>query len=707
MRKLVFAGLILLFVTPPASAQLATIGIFADTTGTTCNVIAGSSGVVQVHVVVNADTRLTAAEFSAPVPACFNAVWLGETSPFVTIGESQTGISIGLGYCYPVPVHVLTINYFVAGTTPACCYYDILPADWNNDILFVDCDAQILTAQGLLHTINGDASCFCGIDPPPSTPANPTPSDGRSSVDILTQLTWESSDPAGDPVLFDVYFGTNPSPPLVAADQPQTSYDPGFLEFGTDYYWKIVATDDKGMESEGPVWTFKTDNTSASTLAVQTVVDYCGPATSDTVRIDVLINDAARPIDAGGLDLSYDSSLLTYIGCAPGDLTAGWQTFACSDLGTHVRVGGFNTTPIPEGSSGSFARLTFVSNCCNPDSTIASDMCPENRTDDLLAMYAVCGTYYCTGFVADGDVNDDGNVTPGDALCAFEGYLSFPDPPASGCGSYGWDVRADVDCNDLVTPGDALCVFYNWLDGSCVFCGQAAAPASSPRPVVVSAGSIRRDGDVVVVAIAVSGVPSLDAFGFDVLFPDGVTDRSAARSTLTRNFEQFGYMARESARLRVGGYHTSPIDAGGPAGLVELRFRLPPVTDAHTLTVDGFVDDLAGATPLTIDLAGATDDQTGPARFVLHQNHPNPFNPETEIRYEIPEGAAPGRVTLSVFNVEGKMIRRLGDTSQGAGVYQARWKGRNDAGEPVSSGVYFYVLHTAERTLTRKAVLLK
>jgi hypothetical protein len=89
----------------------------------------------------------------------------------------------------------------------------------------------------------------------------------------------------------------------------------------------------------------------------------------------------------------------------------------------------------------------------------------------------------------------------------------------------------------------------------------------------------------------------------------------------------------------------------------------------------------------------------------LGQNYPNPFNPTTTITYSI---ATPGHVSLKIYNVAGQLVRTLVDETARAGmVHEVTWRGQNDAGSPVASGVYFYRLTAAEYVKTRKMVLLK
>ncbi|UCF12670.1 MAG: DUF2341 domain-containing protein, partial [Thermoplasmatales archaeon] len=93
---------------------------------------------------------------------------------------------------------------------------------------------------------------------PPYIPNSPIPSDGANFIDLYSDVSWSGGDPDGDPVMYDVYFGTSASPPKVVSNQSATSYDPGTLASETTYYWRIVAWDDQGYSSNGPIWTFTT-----------------------------------------------------------------------------------------------------------------------------------------------------------------------------------------------------------------------------------------------------------------------------------------------------------------------------------------------------------------------------------------------------------------------------------------------------------------
>ena len=98
-----------------------------------------------------------------------------------------------------------------------------------------------------------------------------------------------------------------------------------------------------------------------------------------------------------------------------------------------------------------------------------------------------------------------------------------------------------------------------------------------------------------------------------------------------------------------------------------------------------------------------------PERTSVLPNYPNPFNPETWIPYQLAE---PTDVTLTISDIHGRVVRTLDFGYQPAGIYQNRsraayWDGRNALGEPVASGVYFYMLKAGDFTATRKMVIRK
>ena len=93
-----------------------------------------------------------------------------------------------------------------------------------------------------------------------------------------------------------------------------------------------------------------------------------------------------------------------------------------------------------------------------------------------------------------------------------------------------------------------------------------------------------------------------------------------------------------------------------------------------------------------------------PIAYTLHQNYPNPFNPITSLRYDLPEQA---QVTLTIYDLIGREVTQLVNTTQDAGYRSVQWDATDSFGNPVSAGVYLYQIRAGEFVQTRKMVLLK
>ena len=108
-------------------------------------------------------------------------------------------------------------------------------------------------------------------------------------------------------------------------------------------------------------------------------------------------------------------------------------------------------------------------------------------------------------------------------------------------------------------------------------------------------------------------------------------------------------------------------------------------------------------------LAALVQSETVPLETALLANYPNPFNPETWIPYQL---AKPAEVMVSIHTADGKLVQTLALGQLPAGVYQdkdraAYWDGKNEQGESVASGVYFYTLKAGDFAATKKMLIRK
>ncbi|UCG52132.1 MAG: choice-of-anchor D domain-containing protein, partial [Candidatus Latescibacterota bacterium] len=153
------------------------------------------------------------------------------------------------------------------------------------------------------------------------------------------------------------------------------------------------------------------------------------------------------------------------------------------------------------------------------------------------------------------------------------------------------------------------------------------------------------------------------------------------------------------------------ISGGGPYSLgagqsVVVTLRFEPMSEGEKLCTVETGDALCS----DVSCTGVGDDPlsgvgtTGPLAFALDQNHPNPFNPTTRIRFSLDQDSM---VRLVIYDVSGTRVRTLVNRHMNAGTYTEEWNARDDQGRSVASGIYFYRLSSGKRTLTRKAVLLR
>lgn len=151
-----------------------------------------------------------------------------------------------------------------------------------------------------------------------------------------------------------------------------------------------------------------------------------------------------------------------------------------------------------------------------------------------------------------------------------------------------------------------------------------------------------------------------------------------------------GGVTPDSARISV-----SPNGRGPGTYCEQLAFAVDGISEPYILDVCLTVvpDSLGGDTSGTIGTAVA-----------LEGNYPNPFNPETNISFSLPNAMD---VELTVYNVLGQHIKTLVDRPMAAGEHVAVWDGRGESGQSVASGIYFYRLTTEETVATRKMLLLK
>ena len=119
---------------------------------------------------------------------------------------------------------------------------------------------RVVSIDNYNAVTEGPLWTFTTGNSPPFQATDPRPSNGESIVASNAYLSWaDSGDPdPDDTITFDIYFGTSATPPLIQGDYQDNTYVLGDLDIKTTYYWKVVAGDNHGATTEGPLWTFET-----------------------------------------------------------------------------------------------------------------------------------------------------------------------------------------------------------------------------------------------------------------------------------------------------------------------------------------------------------------------------------------------------------------------------------------------------------------
>ena len=149
-----------------------------------------------------------------------------------------------------------------------------------------------------------------------------------------------------------------------------------------------------------------------------------------------------------------------------------------------------------------------------------------------------------------------------------------------------------------------------------------------------------------------------------------------------------------------GSYHyfyegqiTPDINNDGTTELVVLRSSLDYSSSTYLVySTNGIASAISG------------DVNNIPSIIHLNQNYPNPFNPSTKIKYSID---SPEKISIKIYNVSGQLIKEINREHNQAGEYEVIWDGKNNFGQKVSSGAYFYQLTAGNYTEAKKMILLE
>ena len=313
-----------------------------------------------------------------------------------------------------------------------------------------------------------------------------------------------------------------------------------------------------------------------------------------------------------------------------------------------------------------------------------------------------------------------GDLT-GDRQVNLADFIQFARAYGTSTENANFNANADFDGNGSIALSD-------FIQFASVFGKQYIQGGSAGKPAVVVAygqdsqarfkltGRFVQNnaaGRELAVDIRLADVANLRGYGMELQydpaalqFINATDEGDTFLKSDNRSAELFAVLDHnpETGQIYLGSAVTQGSPVSGAGTLATLRFRL---TDADPANADLHI---AQGILFDFDLNARLVQNLGdrlsliPTEFTLERNFPNPFNPETTIRYAIPEAS---KVTLVIYNVLGQEVTRLVNVDHLPGYYTIAWDGKDMLGRNVSSGVYLYRIQAGDFNRTHKMLLLK
>ncbi len=442
------------------------------------------------------------------------------------------------------------------------------------------------------------------------------------------------------------------------------------------------------MPSPPPV-----DTASVSLPNVSTLV-------GDTVSVAVAVEEdvTALGIFSAQIKISYDSDLIKAINIAlEGTLTQGWviDDTVVTGIGTSIdTIKIAIATPGPDTLSGSgdIVVIKFTVS----DSAVIGDSTPLvfeefffNEGDPAANTQG--GAVQILGL---GDVSGNGRVTAFDAALVLRstvGLIVISDT-----------LIADVSGNGTISAFDASLILRFVVGKITIF---PAETGGTPKIVlgerVVTLGDIEATQDgrfaLPILIDEMDGVLSGQLeLSFD---PTKLKAVDATTSDLTPDY-LFAHNAQHG-RIKLSFAGVESVQGSGR--IAEIIFE-PIGSKIEAISGIALISAQLNEGLFSVVIPQFEGISEVPDSYSLHQNYPNPFNPQTVIHYDLPVRSP---VKLSVYNIMGQKVTTLVDGQRSAGSYSIVWDGKNNKGEGLASGIYFYRMETDRFVQIRKLIFMR
>jgi len=457
--------------------------------------------------------------------------------------------------------------------------------------------------------------------------------------------------------------------------------------------------------------------------------------------VDVTVSNVQNLFGVS-FDLNYtNTAYVDYVAATRGDFMGNDVVFfpTPDDVNGKVSIGISRKSPAGGvNGSGVVARIKLKSLATTPTGTQVSfslsNVIANDPSGGAISLAPASVTVAFTGVVVwPGDTNNDRVVNAADVLpIGLYWNKTGPPRPNASCNWIGqpaspWvpeaSTYADANGDGKIDQADILCIGRNWnkTHGAAAL---AVAKTKSP-PILGKAGDAcigytlvggTSPGQEFWVDVHVKDIANLFGVSFELLYsPTAHVDpqTTEAGSFMGSEVIFFPNVDKNAGKISLAISQKAPQSGVSGSGVVaRIKMRISnnaPLQTPVTITLQNIVaNDPAGVSiPLPVCTTGveqANQTSTMPEAFALHAAAPNPFNPSTTIKYDLPQQA---EVKLMIFDMLGRHVRTLVNQTQQAGRYAITWDGRNEQGQQVASGTFIYQLRAGTFTQRRRMALVR
>jgi sugar lactone lactonase YvrE len=455
------------------------------------------------------------------------------------------------------------------------------------------------------------------------------------------------------------------------------------------------------------------DKTAGDQMVLQTTT---APKAGDTITVDVILTEGGSGLSGYEMTVTFDAAQLEFSNYATTDVFSGAVPINTSGEGTFtssVVFFGATTTSKAAGSIGTitFTVLAEFTGETNITLTKASLATPSPVAVEIgpggsfVVIGGVAATAYPTEPVARTDFSGDGEI-------GFSDFITFATAFGKGSADADFDPRIDLNDNGSVDFADFI--LFAQLFGQKVS-GKPAGKSigqyfgintDAVLSLLPQAGD---KADYVTLSVSLSDIQEVLAYNLTLNYDPSALHLMRAETAQPSRLAQSAGLQPvvlqtllDDGSLILSDVFADPIQYEG--ALLDITFQVSnpdaiggiEISNVLIADPDGNINALQGAR--------LTDLNPVPSEFALRQNHPNPFNPETQIGYQLPLA---GEVSITVYNLLGQEVRQLVNDIKAAGFYRVSWNGQDALGRSVGSGIYFYRIKAGQFSQTKMMILLK